>query len=124
MAILRDRHNPVRLFGRRLMVLGLLALVALGISGVWSAYHKERESRALRTEAEVQLSDLSQREAQLNADIAKLETDRGKEEALRQQYTLGGKGEGLIIIVDPQRSEEVRATSSLMQWLQKAFSWW
>lgn len=124
MAIVRDRHNPVRLFGRRLLILGFFVLVALGISGVWNAYQKERESRALRAEAEAQLSDLSKRDAQLNADIAKLETDRGKEEALRRQYALAGKGEGLIVIVDSHAPETAHATSSILRWLQKAFSWW
>lgn len=124
MAILRDRHNPVRLFGRRLLILGLIVLVVLGISGVWSAYKKEKASSALRAEAEVQLADLATRQSQLNADIANLGSDRGKEEALREQYALAAKGEKLIIIVDPHASGEVHATSSLMQWIKKTFSWW
>lgn len=124
MAMVRDRHNPVRLFGRRLLIIGLLALLILAIPGVWGAYRKERESRALRTEAEVQLSDLSTREAELNADIAKLESDRGKEEALREQYALAKRGEGLIIIVDPRESQEVRATSTLMRLVRKFLPFW
>ena len=120
---IRQRNDPVRLFGKRLIVLGLLALVVLAIGGVWNAYQKERESAALRTRAEVQLDDLTKRHAQLNADIANLQTDRGREEVLREQYALAAQGEGLIVIVEPQQ-EPVHATSTFMDKLRKAFTWW
>ena len=124
MAIVHDRHSPVRLFGRRILIVGLLALALAAIFGVWNAYRKERESRGLRVEAQGQLADLSARETQLNADIAKLESARGKEEALRQQYTLAGKGESLIIIVDPSEQKPAHATSTLLQWLQRTLWPW
>ena len=124
MAVLRPRNDPVRLFGRRLVLLGLLALIVLSAMGVWSAYQKEKESRLLRKEAEMQLGDLSQRQAQLDADIASLETDRGKEQVLREQYALAARGEGLIVIVDTPPVAPTRATSSLVDWLKKTFTWW
>ncbi|MDO8575921.1 MAG: hypothetical protein Q7R90_01255 [bacterium] len=124
MAVLRPRNDPVRLFGRRLILLGLFALIVLSVMGVWSAYQKEKESRLLRKEAEVQLSDLSQRQAQLDADIASLETDRGKEQVLREQYALAARGEGLIVIVDTPPVAPTRATSSLVDWFKKTFTWW
>ena len=114
----------MRLFGRRLVLLGLFALIVLSAMGVWSAYQKEKESRLLRKEAEMQLTDLSQRQAQLDADIASLETDRGKEQVLREQYALAARGEGLIVIVDTPPVAPTRATSSLVDWLKKTFTWW
>ena len=121
---IRSRNDPVRLFGRRLILLGLFALIVLSAMGVWSAYGKERESRVLRQEAEMQLGDLSQRQEQLDADIASLETDRGKEQVLREQYALAARGEGLIVIVDTPPVAPTRATSSLVDWLKKTFTWW
>ena len=121
---IRSRNDPVRLFGRRLILLGLFALIVLSAMGVWSAYKKERESRALRQEAEMQLGDLSQRQEQLDADIASLETDRGKEQVLREQYALAARGEGLIVIVDTPPVAPTRATSPLVDWLKKTFTWW
>ena len=121
---IRSRNDPVRLFGRRLILLGLFALIVLSAMGVWSAYGKEQESRALRQEAEMQLGDLSQRQEQLDADIASLETDRGKEQVLREQYALAARGEGLIVIVDTPPVAPTRATSSLVDWLKKTFTWW
>lgn len=119
-----QRRNPLKLFGKRLALLLLLALVALAASGVWGVYKKERESRALRMEAEAQLADLAGRKAQLEADIAKLKTPRGMEEALREQYRLAKSGEGLIVIVDPPTPVPIEATSTVMEWFNKTFTWW
>ncbi len=121
---IRSRNDPVRLFGRRLILVGLAVLVVAVASGVWSAYHKQKESAALRTQAEAQLRDLSQRQTQLNSDIAKLETDRGKEEVLREQYALAAKGEGLIVILSPTTTEVQATSSAFAQWLHNTFPWW
>lgn len=124
MVALQQRNDPVRLLWRRLLSIGLLVLALLASSGVWSAYKKERDSRALRMQAEGRLSDLSERERELNADIAKLETNRGKEEVLREQYELAAKDEGLIIIVDQRQEESASPPPSLSTWFRNTFMWW
>lgn len=124
MAVLRPRNDPVRLFGRRLILLGLFVLIIVASTGAWGAYQKERESYALRQEAEMQLDDLSQRQAQLDTDIASLETNRGKEQVLREQYALAARGEGLIVIVDTPPVAPTHATSSLVDWFKRTFTWW
>lgn len=124
MMAIKQRDNPVRLFGRRLILGALLILVISAIWGVWSAYQKEQESRMLRTQAEVQRSDFAQRQTQLNSDIANLQTNRGKEGVLREQYTLGAMGEGLIVIVDPPVAIPREATSTVFDKLKKALWWW
>ena len=121
---IRWRNDTVRLFGRRLVLLALTGLIIVGIGGAWSAFEKERESRMLRVQAETQLGDLSKRQTQLDADIANLETDRGKEQVLREQYALAAKGEGLIVIVDAPQAVPTQAASPVLEWLHKAFSWW
>ncbi len=121
---IRWRNDPVRLFGRRLLLLALLGLIIAASFGAWNAYKKKEESQALRQEAELQLRDLSKRQSQLDADIANLETDRGKEQVLREQYALAARGEGLIIIVDTPPVAPTKATSSVLEWLDKALSWW
>ena len=123
MATIR-RNDPVRLLGRRALILLLLIIVVFAAFGVWRAYGKNQESGVLRAQAESRLSDLSGRQAQLTSDIAKLETERGKEEALRGQYAVAAKGEGLIVIVDSPQPPSEATSSSLLEWFHKAFLWW
>jgi len=79
----------------------------------------------LRAQAESERADLRERETRLKNDIAELKTDRGMEEALREQYALAEKGEQLIVIVEPAVSVPAEATSSpVMRWFQKMFLWW
>jgi cell division protein FtsB len=122
---MRQRNEPVRLLGRRLLLVGLLILSVLGSLGVWNTYQKERESAALDREAQAQAQDLSQREAKFETDIAELQTNRGKEEALREQYALAAKGEHVIVIVDqPEQAPTTASSSAFVEWLHKTFPWW
>ncbi len=124
MATFREKHDPIRVFWRRLGMVALLALVIMAASGVWNVYHKDRESRALRMQSELELAQLTQQQTQLNARINKLESPRGKEETLRQQYAVGKQGEGMIIIVDPEQSKESPATTTpAMHWIERLFDW-
>jgi cell division protein FtsB len=125
MATLRQRRDPVRIFMRRLALLGLFILVIVAASGVWSIYRKDQESIVLKEQAQAQLADLSTQQAQLNASIAELQTERGKEAALRQQYSVGDPGEGMIMIVEPAAATPIATTTTPFQaWLHSAFSWW
>jgi len=118
-----QRQNAVRLFLRRLGMLALLGLIAVSVSGVWGVYKKERESAELRAQVERERADLIARQALLESDLDRLKTDRGIEEALREQYALAENGEQLIVIVDPQSPPAVEATSTVREWLRKFF-WW
>ena len=125
MTTIRPKNDPVRLFWRRLLILGLLILVIAAIMSVWSAYHKELESADLRAQTQAQLNDLETQQDELNGAISSLQTERGMEAALRQQYALAAKGEQMIVIVDPATSAPAEATSSpFAQWLHNTFPWW
>lgn len=112
----------MRLMGRRL-VLTALAIVVISASwAVWNIYRKESESGRLKVEAQAQLTDLQRRQAQLQADYDTLQTERGMEAALRDQYAMGRQGEGLIVIVEPVVPAPVQATTSIIQWLKDVLS--
>jgi cell division protein FtsB len=119
-----QRRDPIRLFGKRVLLILMFALIVVAASGVWKAYLKNQESLSLRGEAEIRLVDLSTRKLQLEEDITKLNTSRGMEGALREQYLLAKTGEHLIIIVDSPTPTPIQATSSMMEWFQKTLSWW
>jgi cell division protein FtsB len=122
MATIRERHDPLRLMGRRLLLALLLLLVVSAGVQAWSIYRKERESAVLNSQAQAELASLKERQAQLQSDYDTLQSSRGMEAALRDQYGLGKTGEGMIVIIEPQQSAPVQATSSIVQWLQSVWS--
>lgn len=124
MATYGKKHDPIRLLWQRLGILALLIILLIALSGVWDVYQKERESRVLRDQSEREASDLSQQVEDLHQNIAKLQTTRGKEELLREQYNVGKHGEQLIIIVDPEQPEPIEATSTLLRWVHKFLPFW
>ncbi len=124
MAIIKPRHDPVRLFWRRILSIALLFLVLFGIWAVIGVYQKERESSELRQQSEAQYKDLEAREKVLNARITSLETDRGQEEALRDAYQVGKQGEGVITIVDKPATSSKKSEEGTRNWFQRIFWWW
>ena len=125
MVLKRQRGDPVKLLGRRFLLSGLIAITVMSAFGVWNTYRKEREALALKAEAQARAADLSEREGQLKSDISGLQTDRGKETALREQYALAAAGEHLIVIVDePAQPPPAASSSAFVEWLHKTFPWW
>ena len=125
MAIIGKRSDPVRLFVRRLGLLFLFIVVLGACSAVWDVYKKERDSRVLRDQAEAQMFNLAMQEKHLNEEIARLETKRGQEELLRENYEMAKEGENLIIIIEPPQSEPVEATTTpMMRWMHRLIPFW
>ena len=121
----KPKADPVRLFWRRVLLLALLILVLIGISGVWRIYNREIESSQLQQESATHLADLMKREQQLKADIENLNTARGKEAALRQQFQMGKPGEGMIVIVNPKAPEVIQSTTTrFSRFMDSVFPWW
>ena len=119
-----QRQSAVHIFVRRLALLAMFVLIVGASTGVWGVYEKEKESRTLRDQTERERAELSAREAQLAGDINRLNTDRGMEEALREQYALAAEGEKLIVIVEPPEPEPTQATSTVLQKIRDFFWFW
>lgn len=124
MATYGRKHDPIRLLWQRLGIIALLIVLLLALSSVWDVYHKERESRLLREQSEREAAELSKQIADLHQNIAKLQTVRGKEEVLREQYNVGKQGEQLIIIVDQETPKPIEASSTIMRWVHKFLPFW
>lgn len=124
MANFRGRYDPARLFLKRVGTLALLVLVIAAGAGAVRVYLKERESRMLREYAEIEKQELEQQAERLRADTQKLKTDRGQEEALREQYDVGKRGESLIIIVEPKAPEPIPERPTFLEQVKKFFFFW
>lgn len=121
---IRSRDNPTKLLWRRLMLLGVFALFVFGSWSVWGAWRKDVESAALNRQSQAALADLTQQQSQLQINIQELQSERGREAALRQAYGVGKAGEREIIIVDPSHPQPATSTPSVFESIKKALWWW
>lgn len=88
-------------------VLVIMVLVSLSLLiGVIQMASKTRVTRAQAREASNELEMLEVEHTKLVADIASLETDEGKIEALRNNYRAGTEGEKLVVIVKEDMDED------------------
>jgi len=124
MAPYGGNRAAARLLLRRLALLVLFVVLMLAFWGVWGVYQKERSSRHLRVLAEAEQIELEARRVRLAEDIARLGTDRGKEEELRERYGLADAGEGLIVIIEPLMTTTTRATSTFFKRVRNFLIFW
>jgi hypothetical protein len=124
MKTVQPRNDPMKIFWRRVRLAGLFGVVVFASAGVWDIYKKESESLSLRTQAAAALADLSQHQTRLQGDIRKLESDRGMEGAVRDQYQMGKQGEGMIVIVDRAAPASAESTSTSGGFFHKLMPWW
>lgn len=123
MAPVRQRNDPTRLLWRRIALFALFVLVCFAGWSVWGAWQKDQTSEALKEQSQAQLTGLTAQDQTLQQNIADLQSERGKEAALREEYSVGEQGENMIVIVDAS-STPPPPPPSLMDKLKKAFSWW
>jgi len=93
------RRFKARLYSRLVIVTLFIIAVLLGNS-VWGVYKKERETVTKRQEQAEKLERLKEREATLEASLARLSTERGIEEEIRNRFDVAKEGEELLVIVD------------------------
>jgi len=88
-----------------LAVLGLILLVFL--YNLFGLLGKMRETVKNKNTAEEKLAELSVNKEKLTQDIARLSTEEGKEENIREKFGLVKEGEGVIIIVEEEEKVQV-----------------
>jgi cell division protein FtsB len=123
MTALRQRNDPTRLLWRRLGLIALVGLVCFAAWSVWGAWQKDQESVALDQQSQAALAELTAQQNTLQQNIGSLQTTRGKEAILREEYSVGAQGENMIIIVDAS-STPPPPPPTFLDKLKSAFSWW
>jgi cell division protein FtsB len=90
-----------------LVLVALFCVVAVFAYNMIGLIEKERET-AKNKEVELQkIDELRKREEALSTDIAKLGTDQGKEEVIRDKFQVVKPGEKMVVIVDDQDNKTV-----------------
>lgn len=77
----------------------LVVIVFLGRS-LWSSWQKYSLTKNSREQSEAKLDELQRQRNLLEERTEKLDSDRGREEILRERYDIAKDGEELINIVE------------------------
>ncbi len=97
----------------------MVIVVFLAFS-VYSVFQKRHEAAVNAKTAEYEVTMLRESEAKTKAQIERLGTEAGVEEAIRNKYRAAKPGEGLIVITDDSKD---RKTAPLAPQPQEK-SWW
>jgi len=73
--------------------------------------------------AEAKVAELEAQKTKFESDIAKLSTDEGKEESIRERFPVAKAGEGLIVVVDDKNAalSQEASTGGFISFLRKLF---
>lgn len=85
-----------------LIILAIFVLISL--RSVWVVYGKQRESDELRNNAADRVTALSQREAELQGQLSRLQTEQGIEAEIRSKFSVAKHNENVVVIVDDAAS--------------------
>jgi len=121
-----NRKKSNSLWHSPLVLLVLFGILVLFIYNMVGLIEKERETTKKKELILSQIDTLRNREKSLSSDIAKLKTEEGIEETIRDKYQVVKEGEKMVVIVDQEKkeetvSEEVVKDHSFWGWIKKTF---
>jgi cell division protein FtsB len=111
MPYLKRTNIPKNILLSRGAALAVIFLIIFVGFGVVSITQKSIAASRDRKLSEVQAADLKQKNDDMARKLAELNTDNGKEAALREQFPVVKPGEHVIVITD-QQANAVAAVSS------------
>ncbi len=107
----QQKKNFGHILQSRPVLVFLIVLIVFFAWGVWGLLGKMRTAIENKKLVENKVAELQKEKDKLSIDIAKLKTDSGVEENIRQKFGLVKEGEDMIIVVDDQNkpiTEEVK----------------
>jgi cell division protein FtsB len=109
-----------RIEWRRGLAVGVLALTALWLgSRIWSLAGKAELAWRQAHDTEAEYEALETRQAALAANLAALETPRGRDAAMREAFGVARPGEEVIVVVPPATT----SATATPPWWRRVFNW-
>ena len=85
-----------------LIFLGIVILVfAYSVFGLVGRVQETQKNKNIAVD---KINQLQQERDKLTSDIQKLNTDEGKEEAIREKFGMAKDGEGLVVVTDDKNA--------------------
>lgn len=105
---------------RQGLLVGALLVVSLWLGSlIWSLAGKASVAIRQEQDAKRQYEALEARKGTLEANLAELDTPRGKDEAIREAFGVAKAGEEVIVVVPPATTTPPARKSFWQRW----FGW-
>ncbi|OHB24864.1 MAG: hypothetical protein A2542_02560 [Parcubacteria group bacterium RIFOXYD2_FULL_52_8] len=122
----QDKRTRRRLLYSHVSIAALLVVLVLLLQAVWNIYEKRKLTQVSRAHTDRELAFLQERKRSLEADIARLSSDRGSEAELRSKFQVAKPGEEVIVVLAATSSTSSVAavgTSSKRPFFELVRSW-
>lgn len=104
-----------------LMLLGIIIIVF-----AWSVFGlvgKMQETIKNKKMGEDKVQELQKEKEKLSAEINKLQTEKGIEENIRENYDVVKDGEGMVVVVEDKNLPETQSENKSTNLFSKIINW-
>lgn len=96
----QERRKFKKIIYSKWSYLFLSAIIVFIFYSTIGVYRKSRNNLAQNKEEENKLAALEKRNAELENEIIRMESESGKEEEIRKKFNVAKQGEKILVIVD------------------------
>lgn len=123
--MIRFKKNSYKFWHSPIVLFLLFCFFILFGYNIISLINKERDTSYKKELILNEINDLKEKEVTLNENIAKLKTEEGQEEVIREKYQVAKPGEKMVVIVDEDRNQSSemkdKDNHSFWNWLKNLF---
>ena len=87
------------------MILALALILFIAGRASWNMYEKEQEAHEKLTAVQEEHQTLKERHSHIRDDVERLQTDRGKEAAMRERFGVVKENEHVVHIVERDKEQ-------------------
>ena len=96
----QERKKFRKILYSKASIFVLFVILVFTVRGAWKVHQKAEIARTERDDSARMLADLQDRNITLEASLARLKSDRGIEDEVRQKYAVARPGEEVVVVVD------------------------
>jgi len=121
------KENNYKFWHSPFALIILFCVVVLFGYNIVGLFEQQRETANKKEIILEKIDDLKQKESTLSLELAKLATEEGKEEIIRDKYQVAKAGEKMVIIVNEDEDErssmvENKPSHGFWNWVKNLFS--
>jgi len=113
------RDQKLKVYKDYTIALGLIVFGSFVVVGVVDLFQKEEIARTEAKSAQIEYENLAKRHAELTKQVEELESERGQEAILREDFGVALPDEEVIIIME----KEVPDAPLPLPWWRKLFGY-